>query len=143
MTDHPHAVVWLDSSSARIFRIDDQDIDKSRIRANEPNREVRHRSGNVGDGLGRDNREYFEAILAELDDVDRWLIVGPGETKKDFQKYVDGHAEVLRKKLCGIGPMERPSDGELLAHARAAFKTIDQLSTGGGPRIERATDSRN
>jgi stalled ribosome rescue protein Dom34 len=141
MTEHWHAVVWLDADSARIFRFDARGVDKSRVRANEPHRQVSHRSGNVGEGLARDNREYFEAILAELDDVDQWLIVGPGETKKDFQKYVDGHAELLRKKLCGIGPMERPTDGELLAHARAAFKAIDRLAPS-GPRNERASDSR-
>ena len=135
-----HAVVWLDDNSARVFKLDAEDVDKARIKANEPHRQVSRRSGNVGEGEGRDNREYFEAILAELDDVDQWLIVGPGDSKKDLQKYVDGHAEVLRNKLVGIGPMERPSDGELLAHARAAFRAIDRLA-GGGPRIERTLDS--
>ncbi|HYC65352.1 MAG TPA: hypothetical protein VEC14_11525 [Reyranellaceae bacterium] len=136
-----HAVVWLDEGSARVFKFEAEDVDKARIKANEPHRHVSRRSGNVGEGQGRDNREYFEAILAELDDVDQWLIVGPGDSKKDLQKYVDGHAEELRKKLVGIGPMERPSDGELLAHARAAFRSIDRLASGGGPRIERTIDS--
>ena len=40
MTDHWHAVVWLDSDTARIFRFDAQDIDKSRVRADEPDREA-------------------------------------------------------------------------------------------------------
>ena len=135
-----HAVVWLDDSAARVFKCDAEDVEKARIKANEPHRHVSRHSGNVGDGHGRDNREYFEAILAELDDVDQWLIVGPGETKKDLQKYVESHAELLRKKLVGIGPMEKPTDGELLAHARAAFRAIDRL-TPSGPRIERGISS--
>ena len=114
--------------SARVFKYDAQDVDKTRVKANEPHREVRN-SGSVATGEGRDNRAFFEAILAELEDVEQWLIVGPGDTKKDLQKYVDGHAEVLRKKLVGIGPMEGLADGELLAHARAAFRSADRLAS--------------
>ena len=101
---HNHAVVWLDSREAKIFSFDSEDVEKKRVKADAPRKHVRH-SGNVGAGTGRDNREYFEAILAEvedtLDDVDGWMIAGPDDARRDFEKYVRGHAEI--RKACSSG----------------------------------------
>ena len=128
---HSHAVVWIDSREARVFSFNAEDVEKKRVKAHEPHRQVHHRSGNVGDGRVRDNREFFEAVLAALEetltDVGEWLIVGPGEVKKEFEKYVRGHAETLAPRLVGIGPMDHPSDPELLAVSRQNFKSLDKL----------------
>jgi stalled ribosome rescue protein Dom34 len=138
---HSHAVVWIDFREARIFSFNAEDIEKKRVRADTPHRQIHHRAGNVGDGHVRDNREFFEVVLAALEtilkDVGEWLIVGPGETKKDFEKYVHGHAEALAKKLVGIGPMDHPSDKELVATARQNFTAIDRIIEH-DPRIDRA-----
>ena len=118
---HNHAVVWLDSREAKIFSFDSEDVEKKRVKADTPRKHVRH-SGNVGDGKGRDNREYFEAILAEvedtLDDVEGWMIAGPDDARRDFEKYVRGHAEILAKKLEAGEAMEQLDDARLLAIAR-------------------------
>jgi stalled ribosome rescue protein Dom34 len=133
-----HAVVWLNAQEARVIRFDGRHTETEAVAAHSPARHVRHRSGNNhSDTRVRDNREYFEAILAELEDVDEWLIVGPGDAKKDFQKYVEGHAEALRDKLIGIGPMGHATDDEIRDHARKAFVSIARALTD-GPRIERA-----
>lgn len=128
---HSHAVVWIDHREARVFSFGAEDAEKKRIRADEPRHKVRH-AGNVeGGNAVRDNRQFFEAILASLEqqlkDVGEWLIVGPGDTKKDFQKYVEGHAEMLASKLVGIGPMEDPTDDELVTAARQHFKALESV----------------
>jgi stalled ribosome rescue protein Dom34 len=137
---HSHAVVWLDSREARIFSFNDEDVEKRHVKADEPH-QVHHRSGSVSGDHVRDNREFFESVLAALEatlkDVGEWLIVGPGETKKDFEKYVRGHAETtLAPKLVGIGPMDHPSDNELVAAARKNFKVLDRLIEH-DPRMQR------
>jgi stalled ribosome rescue protein Dom34 len=118
---HSHAVVWVDAREAKIFSFDSEDVENKRVKADAPRRHVRH-SGNVGDGKGRDNREYFEAILAEveatLDDVDGWMIAGPDGARQDFEKYVRGHAETLANKLEAAEAMDRLDDARLLAIAR-------------------------
>ena len=118
---HNHAVVWLDSREANIFSFDSEDVEKKRVKADAPRKHVRH-SGNVGAGKGRDNREYFEAILAEvedtLDDVEGWMIAGPDDARRDFEKYVRGHAESLAKKLEAGEAMDQLDDAKLLAIAR-------------------------
>jgi len=109
---HNQAVVWLDAREARVFSFDAEDVDSKRVKADAPRGHVRH-SGNVGDGKGRDNREYFEAILAEVEAtlgaVEGWMIAGPDGARQDFEKYVRGHAELLAKKLGKGEAMERPA----------------------------------
>ena len=134
---HTHAVVWIDFREARIFLITAEDVEKKRIKADTPHRQVHHKAHTIGSGHVRDDREFFEAILATLEDVEEWLIVGPGEAKKEFEKYLDGHGEELKKKLVGVEPMDHPTDGKLIAHARKLFKAHDRM-TPSDPRIARA-----
>lgn len=128
---HRHAIVWIDSDEASIFSFSAQDVEKRRVKAHEPHRSVRRRSGNVRDGHARDNREFFEAVLvaleAALTDDGEWLVVGPGEAKKEFGNYVQGHAETLAPRLAGIGSMDRASDEELVGAARKNFKALDRV----------------
>jgi stalled ribosome rescue protein Dom34 len=117
---HTQAVVWVDAHEARVFQIDPHKLDKERIKADAPSRRVANRSGSVaGSDLTRDNREYFERILAELEDADGWLIVGPDATRNDLRKYLDGHAEELEKKLVGVEAMPKPTDDDLSSLARS------------------------
>jgi hypothetical protein len=102
----PHAAVWLNADEAHIYRFGSGEVEKCEVRAE-------------GAGRVRDDRRYFEAILAELTEVEGWLIAGPAGPRQDFEKYVRvGHAEQLAKKLVGVEAMDEPSDGELLRHAR-------------------------
>lgn len=121
MTEQNHAVVWLDAHEARVFGFDAEDVDRKRIKADAPRRRVRH-SGNVGAGKGRDNREYFEAILVEVEatlgGAGAWMIAGPDGARHDFENYVRGHAEVLAGKLGEGEAMEQLDDAKLLDMAR-------------------------
>ena len=80
------AVVWLDFHQAKIFLIKAEDVEATRIKADTPHRQVHHKAQVRGSGHVRDDRTYFEAILAAVEGVDAWLIVGPGGTKKDLEK---------------------------------------------------------
>ena len=113
-----HAVVWLDFHQAKIFLINAQDIDAGRIGADTPHRQIHHKAQIRGSGHVRDDRTYFEAILAAVEEADSWLIAGPGGTKKDLEKYLEGHGEELKKKLVGVESMDHPTEGELLKQAR-------------------------
>jgi stalled ribosome rescue protein Dom34 len=112
-----HAVVWLDFHQAKIFLMEAQDIAAGRVRADTPHRQIHHKAQVRGSGHVRDDRTYFEAILAAVDEADSWVIAGPGGTKKDLEKYLDGHGEELKKKLAGVESMDHPTEGELLKQA--------------------------
>lgn len=103
----PHAAVWLNADEARIFRFGESGVEKLQINAAE------------GPSRTRDNRRYFETILAELTEVERWMIAGPSGVREDFEKYVRvGHAEELARRLVAVEAMEQPQEGELLRHAK-------------------------
>lgn len=51
----------------------------------------------------------------------------PSSAKLDLLKYLDAHRPELRRSLVGTETMDHPTDGELLDHARRAFKAIDRL----------------
>jgi stalled ribosome rescue protein Dom34 len=106
----PHAAVWLNAEEARIFRFGEAGVEKLQVNADGP--------GEVG-GKVRDDREYFEAILAELTEVEDWMVAGPQGPRQDFEKYVRvGHAEALARKLVAVETMDEPHEGELLRHAK-------------------------
>jgi stalled ribosome rescue protein Dom34 len=112
-----HAVVWLDFHQAKIFLMAAQDIAAGRVRADPPDHQIHHKAQVRGSGHVRDDRTYFEAILAAVEEADSWVIAGPGGTKKDLEKYLDGHGEELKKKLVGVESMDHPTEGELLKQA--------------------------
>jgi stalled ribosome rescue protein Dom34 len=117
-----HAVVWLDFHQAKIFMIKAEDVEARRIKADAPHRRIHHKAQVRGGGHVRDDRTYFEAILAAIGEADSWLIAGPGETKKDLEKYLEGHGEEPKKKLVGVEPMDHPTEGELIKQARKLFE---------------------
>ncbi len=90
----------------------------------------------------RDDREYFEAILAELHGVEGWMIAGPTGPRQDFEKSAEvGHAEQLAKKLVGVETMDQPHDGELLRHARKRPRPSCCCSRGASRRSRRPSRS--
>jgi stalled ribosome rescue protein Dom34 len=117
-----HAVVWLDFHQAKIFLIKAEDVEARRIKADAPHRRIHHKAQVRGSGHVRDDRTYFEAILAAIEEADSWLIAGPGETKKDLEKYLEGHGEEPKKKLVGVEPMDHPTEGELIKRACKLFE---------------------
>ena len=61
------AVVWLDFHQAKIFLTKADDVEAKRIKADTPHRQIHHKAQVRGSGHVRDDRTYFEAILAALE----------------------------------------------------------------------------
>ena len=135
---HSHAVVWLDSREAHIFRFNAQDVERERIKAHSPFRKVHHKAGVIGAGHLNLERDYFDNIVDALRGVEEWLVVGPGAAKNELVAHVETHISWLKAKLLGVEAMDHPADGELLHHPRRFFKAADRMrpnspSVAGGP----------
>ena len=70
---------------------------------------------------------FFDHVVEALHGATEWLLVGPSTAKLEFLKHLDTHRAELRRSLVGTETMDHPTDGELLDHARRAFKAIDRM----------------
>ena len=77
--------------------------------------------------------DFFDRIIDSLRGTQEWILAGPGEAKQALLNYLekykslDGHVAGLCTRLVGMDAMDHPTDGELMKHAREAFKAIDRL----------------
>ena len=124
---HSHAVVWMDSKEAHVFRFNAEDVEHERIRSHTPFRKVHHKAGVIGAGHLQLDRDYFDHIIDALRGANEWLLVGPGAAKDQLLHHVAAHVAWLKEKLVGVEAMDHPTDGELLAHARRFFKAADRM----------------
>jgi stalled ribosome rescue protein Dom34 len=124
---HSHAIVWMDSREAHVFRFSADDVEKQRIRSHKPFRKVHHKAGVIGAGHTNVDHHYFDDIAQALNGVQEWLLTGPGIAKNEMARYVEQHLPELKSSLCGLHPSDHPSDGELVDQARWAFKSIDRM----------------
>ena len=124
---HSHAVVWLDSKEAHIYRFNAEDVELERIKAHSPFRKVHHKAGVIGAGHLHLERDYFDNIVDALRGVEEWLVVGPGAAKNEFLAHLEAHIPWFKAKLVGVEVMDHPTDGELLHHARRFFKAADKM----------------
>lgn len=124
---HSHAIVWMDSREAHVFRFSADDVERRRIRARSPFRKVHHKAGVIGAGHVHLDHGYFEDIAEALAGVEEWLLMGPGIAKNEMARYVEQQLPDLKSKLCGVNASNHPTDGELVDQARTAFRSIDRM----------------
>jgi len=124
---HSHAIVWMDSKEARIFRFNASDVQSEHIRSHNPFRQVHHKAGVIGAGHMTLDTGFFDHILEALQGTTEWLLAGPSAGKLALVKHIETHRPEMRASLVGVETMDHPTDGELLDHARRAFKAIDRM----------------
>jgi len=126
MSPH-HAVVWLDHSEARIFRLSLSDVEKFCVKSHAPHHHVHRKSGPGGSGKLPLDPEMMHDITQALLNAEEILVVGPGHAKLDWVKYVQKHNPKLAKAIVGIETVDHPTDGQIVSHARRIFKAVDQM----------------
>lgn len=116
------AVVWIEPREAQVFSFHADKIERRTVaKAEVEERPAARDSGDAPGEYLRDNRRFFEAVLAsveaELANAGRWLIVGRPEPGAEFNQYVHDHAETLAEKLMGVEALDHPKEEDVLAMA--------------------------
>ena len=124
---HSHAVVWMDSKEAHVFRFNRDDVEKHRIKAHLPFRKIHHKAGVIGAGHVHLDHKYFDEIVEALDGVQEWLLTGPSAAKDELRNYLKASRSAFAGTLLGVEVADHPTDGQLLDHARRFFKAADQM----------------
>ncbi|MBK6694071.1 MAG: translational machinery protein [Myxococcales bacterium] len=123
-----HAVVWLDHQQARVFHITAEAFDEATFKA--PKHHVTSSHGardQHARGETREAAQFFEAIARALSDSQEILVLGPGTAKLALVKHMHKHDPKVEARIVGVETADHPTDAQIVAHARAYFRTNDPL----------------
>lgn len=129
---HFHAVVWIDHSKARILRFSADEhagadkADEAVVRPDHTVHDVRHGQKRTGQHLA-DDHAFFDEVAKAVADAGAILIVGPGQERTHFSKYLSEKHPKIKANVEGVEAADHPSEGELMAFARRRLKAADRM----------------
>jgi len=127
MTDLYHAIAWIDHREARIFHVNDSEVDAAVVDAHGKGHHLQHKANVTGSGHHGVDKEFFTRVIAELGQAGAILIVGPGGAKLELKNYIAAHLPQLDQRIAGVEALDHPSDAQLVALARKFFKADDRM----------------
>jgi stalled ribosome rescue protein Dom34 len=128
MTEHAHAVVWLDHHEAKIFHFNADSAEEKLIIPADPHVHLHHKANSIGSGHAAEDKAYLHAIVDAIRHTKAVLITGPGLAKTALVKHIASHDPGIMSQVSGIETVDHPSDGALVAHARAYFRKADHTT---------------
>ena len=112
-----HAIVWLDQSEAHVIHFNRDAAESEVVKTTSQHK----KDGVVGNNRALESTDYMEDVAAALNPSEQILIVGPGQEKLAFMKFLNkSHAE-LADKVVSVETVDHPNDGQLLEYARKYF----------------------
>jgi hypothetical protein len=129
LSEHFHAVVWIDHHEARVFHFNADDSQREQVHPLHPVRHIHHKANSVGSGHSPEDQNFFSAVVEAIDGAGAVLITGPASAKHELVKHIDRHPSTLRARVAGVETLDHPSDGELVAHARQFFRAADRMTS--------------
>ena len=129
MSEHFHAVVWIDHHEARVFHFNASEVDGLVINPDHPVRHLHHKAQNIGSGKAAEDHHFLQRVAEAISDAGVVLITGPANEKTELVKHIRQHAPALMQKIVAVETVDHPSDGQLVAHARRHFKVDHMVST--------------
>jgi stalled ribosome rescue protein Dom34 len=122
-----HAVVWLDHREARVFFFDRDQAIEIDLTSTKPNTHIHHKAGSLSGHRALEDQRFLHEIVTALKPAKEWLIVGPGSAKLELVKHIHKHDASQADHIVGVETADHPTDKQIVAHARTAFKAIDSM----------------
>ena len=116
-----HAVVWIDHQSAQVLQFDAEHVQAQKVKAHS------HHTAQHGSGV-RTEHEYYAQVCEALEGIAEILVVGPNTGLADFHHYVSKHSPETARRIVDFLPVDRPSEGQLVALARKYFLKYDRMA---------------
>ena len=128
MTEHNHAVIWIDHHEAKIFHFNATEVESLVLHPKNAHVHLHHKANSIGSGHASEDKAYLHAVVEAIGSSKAVLITGPGMAKTALVKHIAAHDPKVMESILGVETVDHPSDGALLAHARAYFKVEDRLT---------------
>jgi len=127
MSEHFHAIAWIDHREAKIFHFNAEEVERESVRAHGAGRHVQHKANVTGAGHKGIDRSYFADVATALDHTGAILLAGPGNAKLEFRHYLEQEHPHLLARVSGVEPLDHPTEPQLVALARRFFRADDRM----------------
>ncbi len=121
MTSHAHAALWLDHHEAKLFHVDRESFDETKMHARAHHVHRHGRGAGEGHEHPDDIVRFFEQVAKAAADVEQLLVIGPSTAKLQFLRHLRDRHPALEAKVVGLETVDHPSDGQLAAYAKRYF----------------------
>jgi stalled ribosome rescue protein Dom34 len=127
MSEHYHAIVWIDHREAKVFHFNAIDVDRAVLHSHLTGQHLQHKANTTGSGHRGVDKEFLHRVLEALTHTGELLITGPANAKTELKNYINQQRPELAKRISGVEALDHPSDGALVAFARKYFKADDRM----------------
>ena len=127
MSNHFHAMVWIDHREAKVFHFNATESELAVIHSTHPDQHLHHKANSGDSGHAPVDKDYLRHVTAELANAGAILITGPAGAKTELSVYIKDHVPALVPKISGVETLDHPTDGVLLAHGRKFFRADDRM----------------
>jgi stalled ribosome rescue protein Dom34 len=127
MSNHFHAVVWIDHHQARVFHFNATQADEATIHSSNPHSHLHHKA-NAGDsGHVQVDKEFLKHVSKSIEQAGAILICGPSSAKTELMSFLTREHPQLAAKVSAVETLDHPTDGQIVSHARTFFKADDRM----------------
>lgn len=114
---YTHTALWLDHEHAHLYHYTEGHNSKTSISAQTSKQQE----------AAAAQQHFFKALAKALESTDELLVLGPGQAKHEWIKFIHHQAKTLVPKVVGIETVDHPTDNQILALAKKHFKAVDRL----------------
>lgn len=136
MSEHFHALVWIDHQLAKIWYFNAEEAQETTVHSSHPHQHLHHKVNTTGSGHVAADTKFLQRVAASLEKAGAVLITGPANAKTELVAYLARAHQDLSSRICGVETLDHPSDGELVAFGRRFFRADDRLRTQRHPVTE-------
>jgi hypothetical protein len=101
MSQHYHAIVWIDHHEARVFHFSANDVERLVLHPDHPTRHIHHKANSIGSGHDESDRNFFQAVTESIASSGAILITSPANAKTELLKYIHRTQAHARHHWCG------------------------------------------
>jgi len=127
MSEHFHALLWIDHREAKVFQFNATEADHTTIRSQHPDQHIHHKANSGGSGHAPPDNEFFKRVLEGIAHAGAILITGPANAKTELVAYIKRVQPKFAERISDVQTLDHPSDGDLLALGRSHFKADDRM----------------
>jgi len=127
MTTHHHTVVWIDHQLAKVLHFDADTSETVLIHSTHPHQHLHHKANSNDSGHAPVDKKFHEQVADAIAGSEAILIAGPASAKTELVAHLKQARPAVAAKISAVEPMDHPTEGQLLAHARRFFVADDRM----------------